>query len=305
MVVRRGMSNLWRNCSADLQQKFPFVSIPLDKPFSLSDRLKYSLTHGNTHPFAAVVKGLQAGKPIRDILQENDIPGKALGSVRAQAKMIGIEVPYLYRPRQENEWTARMLAQAKDKAFVRALLTGPGLNFVQRCSKGPNRCFVSISDSIREVGYHFRNSDTSQFVKVIQKADIPFISFRRKLKKGKNKGLVQRYYFTTIPFQNQVKEAFANSKKLDKFKKPNVTQIAGPKTDQLPTTTDFVREKNYRSAAKLLKQINISIPKGYNYETFIAGPDCPVTLFRWRGYVCYSTDQDEAFRKWILDRFKP
>lgn len=304
-IIKRGMANLWKMSSPDLQQKFPLDSIPLDKPRSLADRVANSLRHANS-PMAQVLAGLEVGEPINQIVQEHGVSSSSLANIRQSVKKIGIEIPYQNRTREQNYWLAQMLAQATDKNLIKSLLTDVKPRFCQVYSQGENRCLIPVTALARESGYHFRNDATGEFVAALKEADIPIFSYENKLKRGRNKGTVLRHYYLTTPFREGAGTAFENTKSLDKFKEPKVRQIAGPKADKFPTTTDFVREKNYRTTAKLLKQLGIRIPTGYRYKMFIAGPDCPVPLFKGKrtSSICYPIDQDETLRRWIIDKVK-
>lgn len=310
-IIRHGVVNLWRSSSPELKQLYPFESIPLNKPESLADHLARSSRSVNSL-MVKVLAGLEAGKSLAQIKQKEDLTGDQIADVRIRTRKLGIEIPYQAKMRSpaERKRLVGRLSQATDKTLVRTLFREVRLPFCRNHSRGEDRCFVTVTNLAREAGYYFRNTEANQFVRPLQKADIPIRSFRRRLKRGKNKGLIQRYYFITRPFEEQSKQIYQHTKKLDKFKQNPVTQIAGPKTDRLPTTTDFVREKDYRTVGKLFRQTGLQIPRVHNSfeDTDFFNPNCPVPLFRVGGksrrshYACYPVDQEEVLRKWILDR---
>ena len=67
-IIKKGVSCLWQNCSAQTQQLYPLVEIPLNKPESQRSKEKRSLALGGTS--FKIALALKDGKTLAEIQKD-------------------------------------------------------------------------------------------------------------------------------------------------------------------------------------------------------------------------------------------
>lgn len=276
-LLRRGIRQLRENGSDELKVRYPLPEIQIGA--SKGSAEEHSRKSGGK---LAEVKALFAQRESFAEIAKHT--GKSQAYVRRWLRKSRLI------PESNAQKTKRFLEKLTEEIRVAGtdhdikgiFLKMRGFNqrkFVQR----HRELFLSIQNLARQLGFRFAGQELKSFTQVLTDAQIPFLQYNRKIKTGRNSGLVQTYYYLLAIQVPEVAGVFMRAPQLESFRKlKSWRQVAGPTVD-LPSTNNLLHRRGYRAFLNEISTLGVKKKKLFC--------DCPVPVFMYRdSYIVHESD---------------
>lgn len=300
--IERTIAKIWRNCSPEIQEKFPLTEIKIGKPFGRKTRERFSKARNG--PSYNVARFLEERGTVtaEEIREKFELTSSQLHHVRGVLRGWGLEVPYANRGKQriENRRLKKVLQESSDDLEIQRALNKANFVFCRSQSQGENSLLRSISKTARMSNLHFHSKNSALLAEILIEAGIPLTRKSREVKSSRL-GVVQNYYYIIARHQERALEVFEQSPNLDRFRENPVERLCGPGEGEMPSTTVLAREE-YRSPGRLFRELGINLRKaGITYLDFF-DKKCPVNVYRLHGRYHYLYPDEEGLKKYIKTR---
>lgn len=301
-IFNEGVRNLWRSSNAETQEQFPLERLfGIRKPVTLRLAEKISTSQGGylTEIRKLAEAGVRSPKKIAEALK---IPKRIARDSARKLSRRGIVFDRDSFSLREIE--KAILLAADDDTKLREILYSISDRTARYMLQGKGKDIVSLSNMIRELGFHPAAIDLYFFSAILEDNDIPVREILNGFFHGRNGRISRRRNIVVLEKHRQkINKAFENEPDLQKFKKNPVILVCGVWKGELPTTTIVHKKREYFLLSNLIAEL-IEKPVYRTHKYLRSFKDCPVPVFKAEGRYLYPKKREDELEEFLRGRLK-
>lgn len=284
-IIRRTVINLHASAGQAAWDRFPFDSFDFGKPYTITSRQKMSELHGGTS--LNIARMIDQGATIDDIKKEYTagqrsnarITLKSWGGTQLERELNPILPQFegLRRPDATDEQIQTLL----DK------ITNTGRHQVLKQAG----LIIAQSTVARKTGLYISGDQVNFVSESLAKEKLPQAKFPHKIKDENGQGKIAYYHIIAAIHEQRATDILQKDRNLDDLRINPVTQIAGPKAERLPNTTQLASEE-YESLGNLIGEI-----RGSRWSGKGKGGIKIADIIQGSTIEIYSNSAETLFRK--------
>ncbi len=303
-IISQTLIHLKAYAKPETQQLFP-MDLPTNKQAGLEGRKRSSINKGGRSFKIAQMIGQNLG--VKDIID-------AVGSGKfKQAKGTlgkwGIKLPYhpnsnLAKHAEHEQLAARLIEGGVSKQILDDNLAKVSRRFISNYN---GSAVWSVRGIARQAGLHLtiQKQDDQKVLSALETGGVTVVQIEQVTHNGPQRGSRRLLRIAACDRERAV-EILKNTPALEELRQNPVSVPFGPKPENLPTTTQLLKKKDFGSLGVLMKELGLRIGKK-NFRLLVGDifdKTCPVPIFRYQAYWLYPLPDEDKLRSYLQKRIK-